>query len=314
MNRISELVLKGIESPSQIPPYISRKYRDIRDRVQYRNIPKQKEKIHDFIQQDRFAIIVLDSCRYDYFERNIDTYLPGDLKKAYTPATATINYIRAIWDKQYDIKYITGMPAPTNYAFKRKGLNYRPEEHFSDFVHVWKSSNKKELGAVPPEEMTKAALANGASQTVIHYVQPHAPYIGEYRLRDENQETDWGESLQDIYKKIGRYDSRKKVISDDKLQKAYVSNLRRVLESVREIAMCMDVPAVVTADHGEFLGENDRYIHGGPRHPILCEVPWFIVDKSALGSHESSSSSALQNQTEFDDQDVENQLEELGYL
>jgi len=103
--------------------------------------------MHKFIDQDEFIIVILDSCRYDYFQHEINSHLPGKLEKVYTPATATINYVQTIWDGQYDLTYITGIPAPTNYAFERKGLKYRPEEHFSDFVHVWQTCEKKRIGS-----------------------------------------------------------------------------------------------------------------------------------------------------------------------
>jgi hypothetical protein len=286
--------------------------------IQYRNIPKQKEKIHKFIQKNSFLIVILDSCRYDYFQREINSHLSGNLNKVYTPATATINYVQTIWDGQYDLTYITGIPAPTNYAFERKGLEYRPEGHFSNFVHVWKTCNIKELGAVPPEVMTEVALKNEANRKVVHYVQPHAPYIGEYRLRDSNTGTEWGDSLQDIYTKIGRYDNKSKTISDEELRKAYGSNLYRVLNSVRDLAVRVDMPVIITADHGEFLGEGNRYIHGGSRHPILCQVPWFSVEDSILGTEAKIKADAEatveQEQSEIRQRDVEDQLEKLGYL
>jgi hypothetical protein len=308
------LISKGIRSPGDTPAYIKELGTWLKHKYQYKNTLKQKKAIHEFVTKQKFIIVILDSCRFDYFNEEIDSYVAGDLKMAYTPATATIQYIQTIWDGQYDLTYITGMPAPTNYAFKRKGLEYRPEEHFSEFVHVWQSCNSKELGAVPPEVMTEAAFENDSDRKVVHYVQPHAPYIGNERLRDTEDDTSWGESLEDIYTKIGRYDISQKEIPDESLKKAYRSNLCRVLNSVEELVSRVDVPVVITGDHGEFLGESDRYIHGGPRHPILCEVPWFLVDDAELGTKDGHSESGEYNEADYEPREVENQLEQLGYL
>jgi len=308
------LIKKGIQSPDRVVPYLNKQIHDFKYSFAYRDTPKQKSRIHDLIEREKFALVILDSCRFDYFQQEVYDFLTGELEQVYTPATATINYIQTIWDGQYDLTYITGLSAPTDHAFERKGLDYRPTDHIENFVHVWKLCEEKELGAVPPEAMTKTALQHREDKMVVHYVQPHAPYIGEYRLRDD-EDTTWGDSLQDIYEKIGRYNQKDKIISDEELQRAYRSNLRRVLTSVRKLVEQLDRPVVVTADHGELLGEDGRYIHGSPKHPHLCELPWFTVDSSIIGTSLSDDfESPNHAETEFTSDDVEEQLKNLGYL
>lgn len=307
--------MEGIRSPSKIKPYLEKQYSRFRYGASVLNQPEQKEYLHDFIQQDKFAIVVLDSCRFDYFQEEVDDFLDGELRPVFTSATATMNYIQTVWDgEQYDLTYVTGLSAPTDHAFERKDEKYRPSEHFSDFVHVWQTCENKELGAVPPEEMTKAALQQSDDKMIIHYVQPHAPYVGKYRLR-EKDDTTWGESLQDIYEKIGRYDADEKVISDQELKKAYRSNLRRALASVQELVTRLDRPIVVTADHGEMLGEEGRYIHGGNPSKQLCRLPWYEVDESIIGTSSDDEYETIDRRgADFTEQDVEEQLKDLGYL
>lgn len=314
-SRSIELLIEAIHSPNKIKPYLERQYFNFLYGASILNRPHQKKYIHDFIQQEEFAIVVLDSCRYDYFQEEVEDFLSGELQPAYTSATATMNYIQTIWDKkQYDLTYITGLSAPTDHAFERKDKKYRPSRHFSDFVHVWKACEKKELGAVPPEEITKAALRQSDDKMVVHYVQPHAPYIGEHRLRTED-DTTWDESLHDIYEKIGRHDMNKKEISDREIKKAYRSNLRRALASIRELVAQLDRPIVVTADHGEMLGEGNRYIHGGNPTTQICKLPWYVVDDSIIGTSEENNVEGVnEKDIEITDQDVEKQLKDLGYL
>jgi hypothetical protein len=280
------------------------------------NRPSQKKNIHEYIQKDKFAIIILDSCRFDYFQQEISKFIDGDLKPVYTSATATKEYIQTIWDGYYpDITYITALSAPTDHTFERDGDEYLPSEHFERFVHLWKICENKELGAVPPEEMTKAALQQNDDKMIIHYVQPHAPYIGDYRLRQDNSNTTWGKSLQDIYKKIGRYDLDDKTISDRDLKKAYQSNLRSVLSSVHKLVSQLDRPIVITADHGEMLGEGNRYIHGGFPTEELCKLPWYEVDESIIGRSPSNELKQVdQTGSDFTEDDVEEQLKGLGYI
>lgn len=315
IDRNVKLFTEGLRSPKKIKPYLERRYSNFKYGSSVLNSPHQKKYIHEFIEQEKFAIIILDSCRFDYFDQEVNEFLDGELESVYTSATYTKDYIQTIWEGNYDdLTYITGLSAPTDHAFERGGKEYRPSEHFSNFVHVWKFCENKEFGAVPPEEMTQAALKQFDDKMVVHYVQPHAPYIGEYQLRNDINSS-FEESLQDIYKRIGRYGMKEKTISDEELKKAYRSNLRRALASVRQLVTQLNRPVVITADHGEMLGEEGRYIHGGIASKQLCRLPWYLVDESEIGIAENTNVKQVdQSKTQFTNRDVEEQLKSLGYL
>lgn len=276
---------------------------------------KQKSRILEFVERETFALVILDSCRYDVFAEEVGDFLNGNLDYVYTPATYTIQYFRETWSGQYeDIVYFTGLSAPTDYAFEQRGIDFVPSDHVGEFIHVWNRCESKEFGAVPPEEITDIVLREKSDKMVVHYVQPHAPYIGDYRLRETSGQ-DWEQSLNDIYKRIGRYGVEQKTISDEKLQRAYRSNLRRALASVRDLVKSLDTPVVITADHGEMLGEDNRYIHGGNPRDELCKVPWFKIDSSMLGDENIRSSPEHRDSgDDFDTNDVRQQLEDLGYV
>ena len=276
---------------------------------------EQKPRIMEFTENDAFALVILDSCRYDVFAEEVGDFLKGNLDYVFTPSTYTVQYFRETWSGQHeDLVYFTGLSAPTDYAFEQRGIDFIPSDHLGEFVHVWNRCESKELGAVPPERMTEMVLREKASKMVVHYVQPHAPYIGDYRLREATGQ-DWEESLKDIYERIGRYDSEQKTISDNELRRAYRSNLRRALGAVRDLIGSLERPVVVTADHGEMLGEDGRYIHGGKPREELCKVPWFKVDSSMLGDETSMESHKHRDSGEdFEFDDVRQQLEDLGYV
>lgn len=276
---------------------------------------EQKPRIMEFVENDTFALVILDSCRYDVFADEVGNFLEGDLDYVFTPATYTVQYFRRTWSGRHeDLVYFTGLSAPTDYAFDQRGIDFVPSDHIGEFIHVWNRCESKELGAVPPEEMTEIVLREKARKMVVHYVQPHAPYIGDYRLRETSGQ-DWEESLEDIYERIGRYGGEQKTISDDKLRRAYRSNLQRALASVRDLVKSLDRPVVVTADHGEMLGEDGRYIHGGNPREELCKVPWFKVDSSMLGDENTMRSREHRDSGDgFDTSDIRQQLEDLGYV
>lgn len=54
----------------------------------------------------------------------------------------------------------------------------------------------------------------------------------------------------------------------------------------------LDVPVVVTPDHGEHLGDHledvTQYTHPDYTHPVLWEVPWFVVSEESKGRNDLS--------------------------
>jgi hypothetical protein len=142
--------------------------------------------VHDFIQNDEFALIILDACRYDYFSDEINQYIPGKLNKSWAVASATKQYLPNMWDKEYNLTYISANPHIDDETLRLQNIDYRPSEHFTDIIPVWRFAWDPIFSGVHPEPVTKAALMN-ASETsrtrmVVHYLPPHMPYIGQKKL------------------------------------------------------------------------------------------------------------------------------------
>lgn len=73
------------------------------------------------------------------------------------------------------------------------------------------------------------------------------------------------------------------------LRNAYTENLEVVLESVAELLENASGRILITADHGEYLGEYRRYSHGlVPRRPPIVEVPWLLIEKEKSKQKEVS--------------------------
>jgi hypothetical protein len=273
----------------------------------------QKKAIERLLEQDQFILIIFDSCRYDYFNEIYNDYFVGELQKVFNTNTYTKQYQRSTWTAKHDITYVAGGPVITDRNFELADLDYRPSEHFENIINVWDMGYKKELGVTPPEAVTKEALQCEAPQMVVHYFQPHAPYIGDVRLRPHTLNTPDDktgkikkrkESLLDIYDKI-----ENNQISRENLRKAYKSNLKRVMSAAKPLISETTSKTVITSDHGELLGEDDRYLHGGLPHRILCELPWFIAEGTKGNDREIDV-----EKTDKKEREIKDQLRDLGYV
>jgi hypothetical protein len=56
-------------------------------------------------------LIVLDTCRYDYFLKLFDGFLQGKLEKVYSPASCTVEWCIKSYTKNYkDVVYVSANP------------------------------------------------------------------------------------------------------------------------------------------------------------------------------------------------------------
>jgi hypothetical protein len=278
-----------------------------------RDIPSQRALIENLLEENEFLLIIFDSCRFDFFENQYSLHYTGKLQRASTTNTYTKRYQTNIWPDEYDLTYVAGGPVISDRTFGLSNHDYRPSEHFDEIVPVWDMDYEKELGVTPPEAVTDAALERDASRMVVHYFQPHAPYIGESRLRDDQTEGAAttsskieirAESLKEVYELI-----ENERIDESTLHEAYASNLSRVMEAAKPLVDHASQRTVITSDHGELLGEDGRYMHGGAPHPVLCEVPWLKIE-NVVGEI-NNVEPAKRRRTE---KNVKEQLQDLGYM
>ena len=223
-------------------------------------------------------LIILDACRYDYFEKNYSEYLEGKLYKKISQGSYTPEWLeRNFSDKNNDIVYVGG-----NDFVER---DFKDRFHFVDNVanYAW----DEKLGTVKPNDITKAALRNKIKfpnkRIIVHYVQPHAPFVGKERVKhlkflDENKPA-WR-----------AFDmARMGLVSKEKLRKAYEENLKLVLKEVKELIKYIKGKIIVTADHGELLSEYGLYGHRRELYfKELIEVPWLVIKKMMLKKYQKN--------------------------
>jgi len=181
-------------------------------------------------------------------------------------------------------------------------------DDFDRYVPVAPAKDSHEFGAAPlAETVTEAAVETGRegdhSRMIVHYLQPHAPYLSRAVERGLITEIELHplESLRE-----GRE-------TKDRIWELYLENLRYVLDSVQVLLKNVDADtAVITADHGELFGELGIYGHlGGIPHPALRRVPW--METSAVDGRELDAD-VLDRLTESPMEETQERLKELGYL
>lgn len=248
LKEISKNLRKG-----NLSPFLRKIYK-----LAYRPISTKGVKV---TEEEWDYLIVLDACRYDYFSEL--NWIEGELESKRSRGSTTAEWLRENFSGQHqDIVYISANP----HLSDTEHTSLKPNQ-LHDTFQPYMKDECIEFGATKAECVTetakKAARKYPDKRLVIHYIQPHAPYIGEKRIGKG--------SLYELYSKV---------TSKEKIQEAYKSNLKYVLESVEDLVNTISGQIIVTADHGEMLGEKGVYAHAeGLYFKELVKVPWLKISK-----------------------------------
>lgn len=233
------------------------------------------------MNEDWDVLIVLDACRFDYFERYND--IDGKLEKRISPGSHTKEWMIKNFTAHYhDTVYVSATPQVSKILLKKR-LGFIP---FLSIDEVWDYGWDEKLNTVPPEKVTDAALRTRKKfpnkRMIIHYMQPHHPFVlaprlvegGLRRLRSQVK----SEVIPGV-KKI--WDLAKEGKVDlDQIKNGYASNLKLVLKEAKKLVRELDGKIIVTSDHGNCFGEYWLYEHPHGIHvKPLIEIPWLIIEK-----------------------------------
>ena len=344
-----KMVRGGLAKPGEVLPFVRLKAEERLYRFRARDRPRQRERIAEFVDRERFLLVVLDACRFDAFRDGYREHLDGDVERVVSVAGNTPNYLRRTWTGEYDLTYVSANPQVTDEADRLQGMDYRPTEHLREIIDVWAEFWDHETGTTPPEPVTRVALdhleATDDERMVVHYMQPHSPFVGDDPTLNAREmdprhgvvestpgrEGHWSEVADERGPKsiqesdavrpteyVQQLYDRGEITGED-LRRAYRSNLERVLRAVRELVVRVDpsVPVVVTADHGEMLGDVPFYgfAHPDTMHPAVRDVPWFRVDERIQGTVETAYEPGTEVAGEPNEElTVADRLRSLGYL
>ncbi|ERJ05405.1 Sulfatase domain containing protein [Halorhabdus tiamatea SARL4B] len=269
--------------------------------------------------EDWDTLVVLDACRYDMFESA--SQLEGTLSSRISKGSSTVEWLQANFDGRdlRDTVYVTANP-------QLEENRDRWDIQLHEMINVWLDEGwDDETGTVRAETMTEAALEAAEKfphkRLVVHYMQPHYPFVlAETDFDKEHlQQIDGkgdGPSKENVWNQKFK---RELDVSGEELWSIYTDNLEYVLEHVEELLDNISGKSVVTADHGNYVGERASPIPirewGHPRglydDPVV-RVPWFVYlsgDRREI-TKESRSSDMDKIQASV----VSNRLESLGYV
>lgn len=169
------------------------------------------EKVYP-MEEDWDHLILLDACRYDYFEKIYDDYFEGELKKVLSPASDTEEWINTVFEEKYDdIVYVSANPLINSRGVEGEFQKWKPfkaHEHFYRVIDVWDWGWDKELEMIPPDKVNEATVRAkekfSNKKLIVHYMQPHTPY---YTTTEESNDEGTG-FIASLGATIGRFMGR----------------------------------------------------------------------------------------------------------
>jgi len=197
-----------------------------------------------------------------------------------------------------------------------------------EMLHIEEWNDEYET--VLPEDVVKATIQaheqHPEKRLLIHFMQPHRPFVGNFgkNLQDKHGLRGFNRHLATDGRESDRGSVsfsklvEKGTISVDQARRAYRENLDIVLEHVEELVESVSGKTVVSADHGELIGDRilgltepkygHSYEHIKNKH--LYQVPWLEIPAEERRTITSGDPSSIDRGT---DAEVEDRLRSLGY-
>lgn len=228
-------------------------------------------------------LIVLDACRADFFEDvvNLERYDEYERK-------ISLGSHSSEWTRR---NFQGGTFGDTVYVSANPHTSLEAGDAFHRVVELWETDTDEEVGVVPPESVRDATLEAYSEfpdkRLIVHFMQPHGPFIGSEIGDDHTNESEYWE--------------------------AYTENLEYVMGFVDNLLEAIPGETVVTADHGQAYasGLTERLGIGGHkprlRFPSLVEVPWAVREGERREIRAGETNKAMGEQ-------IQDRLEDLGYL
>jgi hypothetical protein len=253
----------------------------------------------NIVEEDWDNLLLLDGCRYDFFTEEND--IDGELAAVTSRGSATKGFLMENFDSREfpEIVYVSANP---NLSFI--------DAKFHERVNLWEDHWDDDLNVVPPEAVTESATEIAQryphKRIIVHYMQPHFPFIGE--TGQKMYESGHIQHYRDGRKFWAQLDETD--VKTEKFKEAYRENLRVVLGDAKQLLERIVGKTVVTSDHGNEFGRFGVYGHpGGTYLSSLVKVPWLVVEderKEIVPGNATAGAGAVDN-------DVKRKLEALGY-
>jgi hypothetical protein len=268
--------------------------------------------------EDWDNLFILDACRYDMFADRID--LAGSLESRISLGSSSEEFMERnfVGEQFHDTVYINANP-----FIPRLNLDEDTFHAVVDCLGDW----DEELETIRPDTVSRAARKAYErypdKRLIVHFMQPHAPFIGEH-----GQEMVGGGWTMDhdVEEEPGIWNQLREGqnVPLEMVWEAYNENLDIVLTEIEALLDELDGKSVITADHGNLVGERlgpvptrRKYGHPyGVHTEELVKVPWFILEGETRREirREIRSEPAIESDDEnISETELEDQLEALGY-
>jgi len=217
-------------------------------------------------------LILLDACRYDYFEKLYPDYLEGELIKCYNQGVSwTYDWFSKFCRDMNDVTLFTAAPVAVHKWKEREGGDYDPEEHFKEIPNWSEYDWDFEEGTATPQKINEVVRRKPARKKLVRFLKPHPPFVntplegptkGSGKIQRTEQALIKGE------------------ITEQDLRDAYEKNVRVAFEGAVDLIPDLDGDVVITSDHGTALNESSYVFHARsyPEMECINHVPWFEVE------------------------------------
>ena len=306
-------------------PYLHRET----DRAAMRWLADRRRPTRRLVDRTWDTLVVLDACRYDSFERVAAPALPGTLHGERSTGSCTYEWLRHEFGDRtcHDTVYVTANPM---YRHDRVGVDLSGTFHATvDCWHPDDGAWDEEAGTVLPGDVTAAALDAHErfpdKRVVVHFMQPHLPFVGEFAEETGIGRQGYGHLADDV---LAEADSgfaetvwdhlRDGTYPRSRVRRAYEGSLAAAVPHVRRLVDAVGGRCVVTADHGNLFGERSpplfrrEYGHPSEYHArSLVTVPWLVRDGPPRDVTDDPPARSAERSTV--DGAVESRLRSLGY-
>lgn len=280
----------------------------------------------EVLDRDWDNLIILDACRYDVFSAVND--LDGSLTPVRSAGSSTSEFIRANFAgrEAYDTVYVSSNAMVGD---KREFIDvYKLVGLWQNQPEVTRQEETTENNTAPrsvpePEPVVEKILEYNQKypnkRLIAHFLPPHTPFL----VKD-------GEKLSSDSPYRTFTAARRGEITAAEIRSVYTENVGHVLSYVAELVRELGGKTVVTADHGELLGEGVpwyiRLVHPrwewSKRHyfdfghytglyePELVTVPWLEIESESRREVVAADEPAGDD---IQESAIEEQLQALGY-
>jgi hypothetical protein len=258
------------------------------------------------MDEDWDTLILLDACRYDIFEDAIE--MEGALEYRISLGSTSEEFLSRNFSAGtfHDTVYVNA-----NAYLPYLGLD--EDETFHDVIDLYEHWDP-DLEIAHPQMVTdegkKAHERYPNKRVIVHYMQPHIPFLGEYG-REVQKRVD----RRSVWK---QFRAGEFPVSVEEAWDAYVDNLDFVLDYVQDLLSDINGKAVISADHGNLVGERHgpvptKKMYGHPwgvYTPELVKVPWFMPEFEERRNTVSEPPKSVSGQS---DEKINERLKKLGY-